>query len=207
MNLKQKHFAFRCIDGNSSCVKNHQKLDLLHKIQSNLIYILCISSLSSFAHADAALEFYVRIDEPTCEILKLQHQNGGLPNDNIDLGTRSALTLSKVGNRTPTVLFPILVRNCKPNINVQISMKGTAHEADQRYLKLSNDPGVAKNVAIQITQESGATFPINKKSNEYKINQYGERGLVFGANYIAVGPGPATGGVANGVLTLAVDYE
>ncbi|WP_242468144.1 fimbrial protein [Burkholderia plantarii] len=104
----------------------------------------------------------------------------------------------------PKTPFSIRLGNCSTALkqNVQVTFSGT--QVGNGLLSLRNEPGAAKNVAIQLYQ-NGKALSLGKLSDSVPLKQ-GASEIPFAAQYVSYGGALPVSGTANAIAQFTLTY-
>jgi major type 1 subunit fimbrin (pilin) len=133
----------------------------------------------------------------------------------VDIGTNNTMTvdLGKVGinafsgpgSKASATKFILRLKDCPTDmVTARFKFDGTAYDGDDSVLKLTQDAGVAKGVAIELS-DVGAVLPLYTASTAYTLTA-GVNELPFYARYIQKAAS-IEAGVANATSTFTVNYN
>lgn len=200
MVSSQKIQALRRFNSTDVCSKPSERSGILYKTRLNLLYLLCLSAFSSFTYAGGPeLNFSVSIVKRSCGVTV------GEETKNVDLGTNAAKSLKTRGERSVKKQIKFVLSKCPENGKVFITLSGIADPQDSSLLRLNPHPNLAKNLAIEISDENNNRVEINKPSSKYSADRNGNLTIDLYANYYAFGP--STAGIANSTAYFLVQYD
>ncbi|UNH41779.1 type 1 fimbrial protein [Moellerella wisconsensis] len=135
----------------------------MKKIMNVFLLIICfLMSFLSFGSDRINLKFSGDIKASTCNI-----SNGA--NINIDLKNIPAITFEKLNSFSAWSYFSIDLNNCSSAIN-QVKITFTGISAPEDVNSLYRNQGTAKNIAVQLENNTGKIQLGNKKSLNVSIN-------------------------------------
>ncbi|HKN02989.1 MAG TPA: fimbrial protein [Buttiauxella sp.] len=132
----------------------------------------------------------------------------------VDIGTNNTMTvdLGKVGvnaftgpgSKASATKFILRLKDCPTDMTARFKFDGTAYDGDDSVLKLTQDTGVAKGVAVELS-DVGAVLPLFTASTAYNLTA-GANDLPFYARYIQKAA-TVEAGIANATTTFTVNYN
>lgn len=127
----------------------------------------------------------------------------------VTLGNVSRTALDGGAGKTaaPTA-FNIALTNCPAAIDgktAAVKFDGQAANGDNSALKLTQEPGVATGVGIQISDHQNMVVPLFTNSSAYTLKT-GDNNLPFVARYLAIADS-VTAGPANSTSNFTIVYN
>lgn len=185
-------------------------------VKTSLVAVGSIFCLASqVMAADGEINFVGTITASTCSAV-VDDVNGGAAGT-VTLGNVSALSLAQAGDTAGAAAFrlslvaPVVGEGQPDNCDLSegtatvrfLSMNGTGGpNGEWLGLEGAGTEGVARNVAIQIKDATGADVQLGQSSSIYTDLTEPMR---FTANYIALGA--ATAGQARAKAAFSIDYK
>ncbi len=164
------------------------------------IPIIYLSSVKGYA-ADNPLPVYLEgtVIVYTCGVEESEE------NKYVRLGTYATKDLKGVGTKSQSVLIPFHLMNCGPNIPVKITFSGNRDLTNNKFLGLTPNKSVAKNIAIEMLDAQRKSLPVGQKSS-YIPDVEGNVYTHFYAHYVATQES-VTAGKANAKATFIIEYD
>lgn len=180
------------------------------KVTSLASVILFAASASSLAGAaDGTINFTGKIIDSGCEATV----NGGTNTGTVPLGNvyKSAFkgVGTTAGGTASATGFTIEMNDCPSTVtSVTFKFDGTSAGGDPKAIALTDAPGVATGVGVQLTDKNSNIITLGAESAAYAIANTGAGSvntLDFFAKYVQTLP-TVTTGPANATATFTVNY-
>ncbi|MBU9856919.1 fimbrial protein [Rahnella bonaserana] len=126
---------------------------------------------------------------------------------NVVMGQVAKSEFTGTGSTAAPTKFTLVLTNCPATVSMaKIKFDGSSVNGDTSLLALTQESGVAQNVAIQLTDDNNTVVPLFTETKTYMLTDTQDNNLEFIARYIAtsdtVNPGPA-----NSVANFSVIYN
>jgi major type 1 subunit fimbrin (pilin) len=126
---------------------------------------------------------------------------------NVVMGQVAKSEFTGVGSTAAPTKFTLVLTNCPESVSTaKIKFDGSSVNGDTSLLALTQESGVAQNVAIQLSDDTNTQVPLFTETKAYPLTSTQDNNLEFVARYIAtaatVNPGPA-----NSVANFSVIYN
>ncbi|WP_413498179.1 fimbrial protein [Buttiauxella gaviniae] len=123
----------------------------------------------------------------------------------VDLGKVAISSFTGVGSKASATKFILRLKDCPIDLfSARFKFDGTGYDGDDSVLKLTQEVGVAKGVAIELS-DVAAVLPLFTASTAYNLTS-GVNELPFYARYIQKSD-TVDAGVANATTTFTVNYN
>jgi major type 1 subunit fimbrin (pilin) len=123
----------------------------------------------------------------------------------VDLGRVAISAFSGPGSKASATKFVLKLKDCPTDMVARFKFDGTPYDGDDSVLKLTQQTGVAKGVAIELA-DVGAVLPLFTASTGYQLVAGVENELPFYARYIQKAA-TVEAGIANATSTFTVNYN
>ncbi|CAI1710922.1 S-fimbrillin [Serratia ficaria] len=173
-------------------------------IAMSIIMTACAAYSSATLAATGTINFTGEIVDATCEVAV----NGSTGNPTtINLGKVDKATLDTDGKTSAAYRIEMELTKCPDALTeARARFSGAVDDKDNRFLKLTQDTGVAQNVAIEFTEKNDQTLPLGANPAAEPIDATTHSAtLLYFARYHATGA--ATAGPANAVADYTVVYN
>lgn len=172
---------------------------MIYKMKNVALALMAVVSVSGASHAaTGTVNFTGQITANTCTF------NNGTSDMNVQMGTVSASDLASAGKTTGDKPFSLSFTNCSSGVN-SLAVRFSGDNNTDGTLKLTNDSGVAKNVALGIYDKNNALVKVGDDSADYSVSG-GSVIIPLTAKYIATASG-VTAGSANSTAVFTALYK
>ena len=159
-----------------------------------------IMSAASALAADGTVNFTGEITPNPC-IVDIGTNN----TMTVDLGRVGVTAFTGPGSKASATKFILKLKDCPADMTARFKFDGTPYDGDDSVLKLTQQNGVAKGVAIELS-DTGAVLPLFTASTAYSLVAGVENEVPFYARYIQKAA-TVEAGVANATSTFTVNYN
>ena len=159
-----------------------------------------VMSASVFAD-DGRINFYGSITDSACTVI-----NNMTNPLSVMMGNVSSKAFTGAGSTASATKFIIALKDCpKSAKSATVKFDGTADSSVGTILALTQEPGVAQGVGIQLMDNKNVVVPLYTASSAYPL-QPGENSLAFVARYYATSS-TVNAGFANATSTFTLNYN
>ncbi|TQI81409.1 major type 1 subunit fimbrin (pilin) [Serratia fonticola] len=173
--------------------------------------ILCVTTLvaamglglsASALADDGIVRFEGQLVSEACQVIN----NVNNPAQ-VDLGKVAKTAFPALGATAGAKKFTLALKDCPPTVSTAtVAFSGTAANADNTALALTQEAGVATGVGIQISDASQSVLSLGAPSAAYPLLPSVVNNLDFVARYISTADN-VTAGPANSVATFDISYQ
>lgn len=175
-------------------------------MKKNLIAVAVLASsafgISAFA-ADGQVNFTGEIIDAGCTVVNT-------PSNPLEvkLGKVARTSFTQAGDTAAATGFTIQLKDCPATVGTaSVKFDGTSVAGDNSVLALTQGPGVATGVGIQLSDDANTVLPLFTPSKAYPLQSGSAiNNLDFVARYIATSS-TVTVGPANSMASFTINYN